>query len=299
MPKLKSVSYKAHCFWVDPSPESIEGIDKALRSFADRKGTTREIETKTETYKVCEPSWRVANNFQSFTATVFKVRSDGLPSALKRGGEPAPLPIPDDTDIGECMCFAYVPKLRIALVHYSHHGARHTALADFLKSFDACDGPLAVSPIIRKDYLDKFTRAKVFGRVEYAFNVPVDTTDLKGSGGSLSHFIDGAADLGAAWINVTVAIEASKQSNKISSIKKNVLALLNLGDKEVTTLKVDAAESESEVCEKLDLLHARYTIPFDVPSNGRYFNRGVCQRVLHDKLQEAVDAIRGIYPDRF
>lgn len=79
-----------------------------------------------------------------FTGTVYKARSNNLPSQLT-GSAVAPLAIANGTDLGEPMCFAYSPALSAAAIQYSNTGPRHGRLRDFLGAI-GFPSPIDMSP---------------------------------------------------------------------------------------------------------------------------------------------------------
>ena len=278
---------RTHFFWVVPSegsPEDmrqlVSGLDEDLEDKHFSQGLTN--------FRATEFVWDEDSG--AFTATVFKVREQGLPSALDDEDGATPLPIDDDTSLGEPMVFAYFPDYEAVIVQYNHNGPRHTTVANVLNQLGH-PTPIYISPIINDETLDRLDDVNVFRTLEYSMKSPKQRSELKAVDASVGKALDLMAELGG--VNLSVKVTMGHEKGSLKRIKSIAKKLVDFGDTDVGTLKVNARVNDETAMEHLDLLKARIESPFNAVMNGRELDRDDCRIkliALFESRQEEIEA---------
>jgi hypothetical protein len=278
------VKIKTHCFWLIPEQGTADDIARVLKQFAS-KGKPREFTAGFGTYLACEAEWHA--KVGALTTTVFRLRSSALPSAVKESGV-TPLPIDDDTNLGEPMCFAYFPEEGAAIVHYSHTGARHSVIPDLLSQL-GFPHPVRIEPILRTDMLERLNSTGFVRSLVFSLHRPQANSELRAQGAPVAKAIDVLNEVEGVNIRVEVSVGHEHRGLILDAVKGVARKLMKFGDAEVTALQLNAAEKEDERCERLDLLGGRIEFELSIADKNRELDRADC----HKKLLAGFKVVRG------
>ena len=287
-------SVKAFQFWVMPS----EGPTAPVRNAIARDvGThsTFEFTHHEKVYLARDLAWHQQSGI--LTGTVYLVRSNDLPSAIHET-DVEPLPIDDQTNIGEPMCFAYHPEVGAAVVHYAHTGPRHSVMATVVGQF-VPQTPIAVEPVIRLNMLAELRQKQFVRGLEFTLTDPDGVQELRTVGGSVSNALSMLDDLGGVTVKVQVTMGHTRGVGLITNRAKRVLQRLlriatahaedNAG---VKSLKIRGSDGDEAPVEQLDLLKGREEIMLEVEDAGRRLDTVDLCRRLRAALSGRLTALR-------
>jgi hypothetical protein len=266
---------KAHYFSVTTDGGTARDVATCLEAFCG-KGDPSSCTVGMTPYHFAEAEWHTRE--KAITASVFKIRSEALPSAVSAGAV-GHLPIPATTDLGEPMCFAYYPYKNTAIVQYAHNGPRHTLIKEFLSAI-GFGGVVYMEPILRPDMLERLERTRFVRSFTFKLRSPQQQTAIANAGAPVSQAISALQELKGNDVGMTVSVGREKRSLLVTAVKKVSRALLRIDETELSALVLDAAENEGQKCEKLDLLNARRIAEIEVRSSHRELDRKDCQRKL-------------------
>lgn len=285
---------KAHQFWVRPADgptapvrEAVAAINNANRSF--------EFTQHAKQFLAQDLRWDSRRGI--LTGTVYLLRSSNLPAAIQNG-QVGPLPIGDETDLGEPMCFALHPDVGAAVVHYAHTGPRHSVLAAVIGHF-LPDAPIAIEPVLRQDMLEQLRRKRFFRGLEFSLSDPKGVQELRTAGGSVGHALSMLDDLGGINIKVEITMGHSRGEGMAADATKAIARTLARvgaqhveGPGGVSVIKVRGSDGEDAPVEELDLLHAREDIVFEVAETNRSIDTDDARRKLAAELNSRLPALR-------
>lgn len=285
---------KAFQFWVKP----IDGPTTPVRAAVSANTTgqkTFEFTHSGRTYLAQDLAWE--NRRGLLTGTIYLVRSNNLPAAI-RDGHAEPLPISEETDLGEPMCFAFHPEVGAAMIQYAHTGPRHSVMVDVLGRL-CPDVPVAVEPVIRRDMLEKLRQKKFFRGIEFALSDPKGVQQLRTLGGSVGNAISMLEDIGGVSVRIEISMgHTLGQGLVLDTTRRLAEKLAKIGAQEVNghagvrAIKVKGSDGEDAPVEELDLLKAREPVPLDVGESHRSIDTVDACRKLSTALNERLSELR-------
>lgn len=291
---MMSREIKAFQFWVHPingptAPvrDAVAAVGNGNRSF--------EFTLSSRTFLAQNLMWESRRGI--LTGTIYLVRSHDLPAAIF-DGKAGPLPIDDQTDLGEPMCFAFHPELGVAMIHYAHTGPRHSALAGIVERL-CPDLPILIEPVIRQDMLERLRETSYFRALEFALTDPKGVQELRAMGGSVGNAISMLDDTGGVSVRVEITMGHTSGRGLIADKIRDVarkLAMIGVKDVEgpgsVRSIKVRGAKGADAVVEELDLLKAREKILLEVAESSRSIDTTDACRKLTISLNDRLDSLR-------
>lgn len=285
---------KAFQFWVKPVSGSAAALKAALSAMPPNLRSF-DFSHYDKNYQAKSLTWDARKAI--LTGTVYLLRTNNLPSAVKNG-EVERLPIDDETDLGEPMCFAFHPEVGAALVHYAHTGPRHSVLSVILDRFIA-DTPITVEPVLRQDMLLKLARKTVVTGLEYTLSDPAGVAELRTMGGPVGKAISMLTECGGVSINVQITMGHTRGEGLVTEVVKGIgqrlasIATENAGETNgVSTIKVKGSDGEGAPIEELDLLRAREPIKFEVRESHRSIDTDDACRILKSELANRLAELR-------
>lgn len=285
---------KAFQFWVKPVNGTTAPVLQAVATINDGNRSF-EFTQHAKQYLAQDLRWNDERSI--LTGTVYLVRSSNLPAAI-RDGHAEPLPIGDETDLGEPMCFAFHPEVGAALIQYAHTGPRHSVLAAIIERL-LPDLPIAIEPVLRRDMLELLRRKRFVSGLEFAFTDPRGVQELRTAGGSVSHALSMLDDLGGVNIKVEISMGHSRGEGMIVDATKALAErLAHLGTENVDgtagvrTIKIRGSDGDEAPVEELDLLRAREQVTLEVNEANRSIDTTDARRKLSTALHERLDELR-------
>lgn len=285
---------KAFMFWVTPVDHPASGVRDAVVEYM-RKPAAFEFSHAGHNYLAEELTWSSQRSI--LTGTVYRIRSSGLPVAVK-GTKTHALPLGKDEGLGEPMCFAYWPDPGAAVIHYAHNGPRHSVMPALLSKI-GYPNAIAVEPVIREDMLQQLQSKQYIQAVEFALSDPEGIQELRDMGGSVGHTLKMLSDLGGVNVRVEVTMGHSKgEGLAVNAVKTIGRVLHRIGTtapddhSPVRTIKVKASDGEDAPLQELDLLRAREPISLMIDEQGRHLDSTDCQKKLSGALNERKDVFR-------
>jgi len=286
---------KAFQFWIAPSDQPTSTVLDLVTEYMHGGGKAFEFDHMSQNYLATELNWTKAKKM--LTGTVYRLRGNSLPVAV-RGITTHDLPLKEDEYLGEPMCFAFLPDVGGALIHYSHTGPRHAVMGALLSRMGYADA-IRVEPLIRTDMLMQLNSKSYIKGLEFSLTDPRGVAELREMGGSIGGAIKVLDDVGGVNIHVQVTMGHTKGEGLVTStVKKFARALQKLassapeGESPVRTIKVTGADDEDAPLSELDLLRAREPITLMVSEQGRHLDRIDCQRKLAGELFDRRDKFR-------
>lgn len=283
---------KAYQFWVTLDNCSNATLHLALSRIRSKNDRSFEFTQNGHNYQAKDLAWDSTTDI--LTGTVYLLRSNNLPSAVKEG-EVSPLPIDIETDLGEPMCFAVHPNVGAALVHYSHNGPRHSVLPALLGRF-VSQWKVIIQPVLRADMLEKLDRTEFVTGLEFTLNDPQAINELRTAGGSVSNAIEMLGEHGGVTINVHITMGHTRGqgmiANSVRAFGKRLQRIATQQaepGKGVTKIKVKGSEGEDAPLEELDLLKAREAIIFTAAESHRSIDTSSACRKLKAELSSRLD----------
>lgn len=279
---------KAHLFWITPVNESAASVKTEVESFA-KDIKPLEFQHAGHDYLATDLMWNATKHV--LTGTIFRIRASGLPSEIQ-GTEAKPLTIGPDTNLGEPMCFAFLPDPGGALIHYSHTGPRHSVMPALLSRM-GYPHAMQVEPVIKSDMLQRLQSKKFFRGLEFALSDPKGMQELRAIGGSVGRALDMLDDTGGVNVRVEITMGHTKGEGLIANATKTIakkLAKIGMqtadGSSPVRTVKVRGSDGQDAPVEELDLLNAREIVEMQVDEADRSIDREDCQKKLAKVLDE-------------
>ncbi len=285
---------KAYQFWVKPAEgptapvrQAVAAINNANRSF--------EFTQHAKQFLAQDLRWEGRRGI--LTGTVYLLRSSNLPAAI-HDGQVEPLPIGDETDLGEPMCFALHPEVGAAVIHYAHTGPRHSVLAAVIGHI-LPDVPIAIEPVLRHDMLEKLRRKRFVRGIEFTLSDPRGVQELRTAGGSVGHALSMLDDLGGVNVKVEITMGHSRGEGMVTDTTKALAErLARIGTEHVDgpggvrTIKVRGSDGDDAPVEELDLLYAREEIVLEVAETNRSIDTDDARRKLAAELNSRLPALR-------
>lgn len=287
---------KAFQFWMrpaegptDPVVGAISAIDATNRSF--------EFTQHGKSYLAYDLAWHTRNAV--LTGTVYLLRHNDLPAAI-RDGRAGPLPIPNETDLGEPMCFAFHPGVGAAVIQYAHTGPRHPVLVPIISRF-LPNTPMLLEPVIRTDMLVRLRQKQFFRGIEFTLTDPKGIQELRTAGGSVGRAIDMLGDVGGVTIHVEISMGHTRGQGLIANATRGLAErLAHVATREISpdehgdigTLKVRGSDGADTPVEELDLLRAREAIAFEADEADRSIDTAETCRKLSTELVARLDNLR-------
>lgn len=223
------------------------------------------------------------------TGSVYLLRSNNLPAAVTNG-HVTPLPIAEDTDLGEPMCFAFHPEVGASLVHYAHNGPRHSALSCIVGRF-APHTAITVEPVIRTDILASLQQKQIFRGFEFSLSEPRGIADLRTYGGSVENAIEILSEVNGVNISVNITMGHTRGGSLDRGVINNLARRLMAAPR-VSSIKVRGSDGEGAPIENLDLLKAREEISLQVTESNRAIDTNDTCRQLKAALARRLPGLR-------
>ena len=279
---------KAHLFWITPVNEKAAGVKAAVESLG-KPIKPSEFEHAGHDYLATELTWSSTKHV--LTGTIFRIRASGLPSEIQ-GTQAKPLSIAPNANLGEPMCFAFLPDPGGALIHYAHNGPRHSVMPALLSKM-GYPHPMQVEPVIKSDMLQRLRNKRYFTGLEFALSDPKGIQELRAFGGSVGRALRMLEDTGGVNIRVEITMGHTKGEGLIPNATKTIarkLAEIGMqtadGSSPVRTVKVRGSDGQDAPVEELDLLNAREIVEMQVDEADRSIDRKDCQKKLARLLEE-------------
>lgn len=279
---------KAHAFWVIPTTDDDFNPMPKLREFA-ASPTNIDFSCGNHRMILAEASWD--ENTKCFSGSVFKRRSNNLPSAVDDQNQVASLDLPESNDIGEPMCFVYYPVLSSALIHYSHNGARHKTIASVLAAVGV-DTPLTMGPVLSTDAMKWLEDSELSREFEFTIHAPSTIQEIAAENSSIGHGL-GIIDLFEAREVTVKATIGKRRSGSLnhSRVKTLIKKLSPFIGSEVTKLKAKVSADEGESFRPINLIEDRIGVKFQVSNANRELNRRQCIEQLKAHFATAVEPV--------
>lgn len=189
-----------------------------------------------------------------------------LPSALADDGT-SPLPINNDTDLGEPMCFAFRPKLAISAVHYSHNGPRHPILQQIVNAL-GYEEAVHIYPTLRLDTIQRLENTNIVRKLEFTLRSPQAIQELRAIGRGPSAALDMKDAFGGVNVSVTVTMGHDPGTLSVDTVKNFCQRLANAGDA-VSTLRIKGADGPDSELLPIDFFNDRIHESLRIEENGR------------------------------
>jgi hypothetical protein len=107
------------------------------------------------------------NAFKSaqWSMNMVHIRMGALPSRASLAGALGPFTLKDNEGMGEETAFLYDPATRVLLSQRNRYGVSANAFGRYLERVANLDNPIILSPIIRRDALDRVARMSVVSKI--------------------------------------------------------------------------------------------------------------------------------------
>lgn len=286
-----SFHIKAHYFWVCPGvPKHLEDFAMCIKETAGLHAAFLFTDPSGNKFTVDELEWNEQDKI--VTGTIGKHRRGNHPVTVSDQPGLAPIPIDEDEDIAEVVCFALCTTHGETLFQASRDGPTVSALRTAIRNFGF---PHAVvsEPLFRQDMAERFDEMKLVRSLEFHLSDPMHG-GLANADGNLSPFISGMNGLGGLEVTVVVTVgrkrKASLIKDVVDRVTKFLMAEAHTEVAPVTKLKVKGKESEDLPTQELDLLHLRCEERMVVNQIGRVVDRTDCQQQLRQKLRAKLAA---------
>ena len=280
----------AQCFEVLLQDGTAEDVRDLLMRCPRKKKPVR-FGYRGSEHVLYDAHWHTVNGTGVFTATVFKVRSDTLPSAVGPDG-PSRLPIDDDTGVADPMCFAYDPVAGKAVTLSVANAARGRAIEPFLGALGFAP-EVIVNPLIWPNMMKRLEKTSLIHSLTFEMQRIRGASDLRRADETLEDALRLGDSYGADNLKIELSMTVKKkESLAVDVVKKACRVLYDMRGARVKTLKLSALEEDDEKLHTLDLIKAQIEFPVEVVENDRQIDCGDCQEKLATILTEKLPNVR-------